>query len=447
MTVARCLLGLAALATTTLAEYEIALTPSSGLRISNGNSTIVENAAILSGDHNATVNALQNATQGLSYNFITPSVAKVQLNSSAPFNGARFSTDGDAQFFGVWEYPFNHQISNKNVSFTLKGVGNNVGINWSNARAPFFLTSAGYGVYTDTLEMGSYNFSVPGQAQFIFNTSSLVYYIILPTTKNGFKSIIKQYTALSARSEIPPTSGLGPTFWSDDFTLDFHGNVSNAQENIYDVFDHLYYNQIRATSTFLDRPYGTGNRSWGNFDFDPKFYPNPQSFIANLSSYGIDLQVWIANRGQLGTEIYNKSLAEGWQINTVEPPVGGLGPALNLSIRAAYDYFEQHLEYFPSVGVKGYKIDRGEEGEIPDWDQNIQMDKFLKLAYQTMVQKWGPSNFYNFARSAVDRSRQYTHVWNGDSAANFSGLAYSVASGIRAGLVAFPIWGSDTGGK
>jgi alpha-glucosidase (family GH31 glycosyl hydrolase) len=246
---------------------------------------------------------------------------------------------------------------------------------------------------------------------------------------------------------MPPTSGLGPTFWSDDFTQDFHGNVSNAQENIYDVFNHLRANKIRATSSFADRPYGTGNRSWGNFDFDPTFYPDPEGFLSNLKNeYGIDFAVWVANRGQQGTLLYNVSLANNWQIPPTSSMVGGLGPALNLSLPDAYAYFEQKLAYFPTTGVRGYKIDRGEEGEMPDWSQNIQMSLFLQLAYNTMVTKWGASNFFNFARSAVDRSRAVTHVWNGDSHANFTGLAYSVASGIRAGLVAFPIWGSDTGG-
>jgi hypothetical protein len=56
-------------------------------------------------------------------------------------------------------------------------VGNSVGINWDNARAPFFFSSAGYGVNSDMLHMGTYDFSL---AQFIFNTSSLMYYIVLP---------------------------------------------------------------------------------------------------------------------------------------------------------------------------------------------------------------------------------------------------------------------------
>lgn len=425
-------------------DYRIILPNSYSLLITDGNNTIVNNSAILTGNHNTTTNTL-NATRELSYAFLTPTVAKIIINSSLPFNGARFSAPETTQFYGVWEYPFSKRIDNSNIAFDLKGVGSNVGINWSNARAPFFLASTGYGVYADTLKMGSYNFTTPGNAQFIFNSSSLVYYIILPKENRGLKSVIEQYTELSARSEMPPISGFGPTFWSDDFTLDFHGNVSNAQENIRDVVDHLYTNQIRATSIFADRPYGSGNRSWGNFDFDPVQYPDPEAFVQNLTDAGFDFQVWIANRAQAGTKLFNDSVANDW-LFTDDHPVGGLGEALNLSIPAAYQYFEEQLKYFALAGVRGYKIDRGEEGEMPDYVQNEQMSLFLDVAYSSMVQIWGKSRFYNFARSAVDRSRAKTHIWNGDSHANFTGLAYSVASGIRAGLIGFGIWGSDTGG-
>jgi len=30
-----------------------------------------------------------------------------------------------------------------------------------------------------------------------------------------------------------------------------------------------------------------------------------------------------------------------------------------------YNYFKEKLSYFTNLGVKGYKIDRGEEGEMP----------------------------------------------------------------------------------
>ncbi|KAK5223204.1 hypothetical protein LTR99_010293 [Exophiala xenobiotica] len=422
------------------------------LTVKSDQGLVVTNNAILSGSTNNTATAISASSDGtaasgggaIDWTIVQPNVVKVQYNATAAFTGASFTASPGDNFYGVWEYPWNDSLTNNGIEFDLKGVGNGLGINWDNARAPAFYSSAGFGVYADSLDMGSFHFTA-GQAQFIFNTSSLTYYIILAASPGDYKSIIETYTGLSARITMPPDSGYGPTFWSDNFEQDFHGTVSNAQENYYDVVNHLFYNQIRATSMFADRPYGTGNYSWGNFDFDPEYYPTPDQFIANLSTWGFDFQVWAANRAFLDTELYNVSAANGWLFPGINPEYF-LGPALNLSIPAAYEYFLERMSYFPSVGVKGFKIDRGEEGEMPVYEQNIQMQLFEQICETTMANKWGKSGFYNFARSAVDRSRSLTNIWNGDSHANFTGLRYSIASGIRAGLLGFSTWSSDTGG-
>ena len=103
--------------------------------------------------------------------------------------------------------------------------------------------------------------------------------------------------------------------------------------------------------------------SWGNFDFDPKYYPEPTQLVQNLTKWGFTFQVWAANRAFLHTQLYNVSENNGWLMPGISP-IYFLGPALNLSIPAAYTFFLQRLEYFTNIGVKGYKIDRGEEGEM-----------------------------------------------------------------------------------
>jgi alpha-D-xyloside xylohydrolase len=222
---------------------------------------IIDNSAILAGPANISASPVYASSSGeiinheghISWGHVNPGVIKVAINTTSSFTGARFSVNSSDLFYGVWEYPWSDKVINNGVQFQLLGVGNADGVNWDNARAPFFITTAGYGVYADTDKMGSYDFTSPGQAQFVFNTSSLVYYIIIPESDGDYKSIIEQYTGLSSRIEMPPDSGYGPTFWSDDFEQDFHGSVSNAQENYYDVINHLYFNQIRATSMFADR--------------------------------------------------------------------------------------------------------------------------------------------------------------------------------------------------
>jgi alpha-D-xyloside xylohydrolase len=156
-------------------------------------------------------------------------------------------------------------------------------------------------------------------------------------------------------------------------------------------------------------------------------------------------KVWVANRAFLYTELYNDSIANNWLFPGISP-IYFEGPALNLSIPAAYSYFKEHLKVFTDLGVKGFKIDRGEEGKMPVYKQNIQSTLFQTLCWELMNEAWGEDNYYTFSRSAVDVARSKTAVWNGDSHSNFTGLEYTVKSGIRAGLIGFSTWASDTGG-
>jgi alpha-D-xyloside xylohydrolase len=164
-----------------------------------------------------------------------------------------------------------------------------------------------------------------------------------------------------------------------------------------------------------------------------------------LQHTNISTKVWVANRAFLYTELYNDSIANNWLFPGISP-IQFEGPALNLFIPAAYSYFKEHLKVFTDLGVKGFKIDRGEEGEMPVYEQNIQSTLFQILCWELMNEAWGEGNYYTFSRSAVDVARSKTAVWNGDSHSNFTGLEYTVKSGIRAGLIGFSTWASDTGG-
>lgn len=273
---------------------------SGALTVRNGYKTVLDKSQIVVGNSNTTVKPVTGNEAKIDTKLIAPlggepTTIRVDVESKFDFVGVKFNADDDDTFYGVWEYPWGDNLDDNGIMFDLKGVGNSDGVNWDNARAPFFFSTAGYGVYADTLAMGSYNFKSAGEAEFIFNTSSLTYYIIFPEKDGDYKSIIQQYVAgLSETITMPPDSGYGPTFWSDNFEQDFHGDVKNAQENYFDVVNHLYDYQIHASSMFADRPYGTGNMSFGNFDFDPAFYPTPEEFIANLSRSGYDFQVCYA---------------------------------------------------------------------------------------------------------------------------------------------------------
>ncbi|CAK7235661.1 hypothetical protein SEUCBS140593_009354 [Sporothrix eucalyptigena] len=404
-------------------------------------------------------------------------VVKVTVTFSATVQqdtyGVSFAFAGSPHFYGVWEYPWDKAITNNHYGANLTAntaeernkslptadigiYGTQPGINWSNARAPFFFADNGLGVYVDSDTPVTYKFQEgQGSTNVTIGVSAgaITYRVLYDQT--SIKALLGEFAQLSSYPLLPTESAYGPIFWSDDFEQDFHdSSIKNSQDNINDVANHLDEFRIRATSFFADRPYGSGNWSFGNFDFDHRFYPSPAAFIANLTKRGYDFQVWVANRAFLYTQLFNDSSTNNWLFPGIDP-VQFLGPALNLSIPAAYDYYSAKLVDFVSkMGIRGFKIDRGEEREMPDSEQNRQQNLFLTLCDEVMKKVWGGSNastsfpapYYNFARSAFDRDRSRVGIWNGDSEATFEGLQYTVASGIRAGLLGFSHWGSDTGG-
>lgn len=131
-------------------EYSISISKGSpfSLLVKDGKDIIV--TAILAGATNSTVKTVSassprrmpNSGGQITARMISPAIAKIQVGSSYPFLGAQFTTDPEDFIYEVWEYPFFESISNANVSFDLKGVGNADGINCNNARAPFLLNSA-----------------------------------------------------------------------------------------------------------------------------------------------------------------------------------------------------------------------------------------------------------------------------------------------------------------
>ena len=177
--------------------------------------------------------------------------------------------------------------------------------------------------------------------------------------------------------------------WRDDNHADLR-DVSNAQERVINDADRLRALHIPAGAIWLDRPYGTGQMGWGNMDFDSSF-PDPPKMISDLNDRGIALLLWIANR--CWNMLYQEGSAKGYLF-------GGPGSAADLQRPEAYEWFKEKLNAYFRLGVKGYKIDRGEEGELPRSVENLNAILFPKLAAEGLEQ-FHDRDYLEFSRNAM----------------------------------------------
>lgn len=219
---------------------------------------VVDNFAFLTGDANDTTRAVGNSTTGTSVKarMISDTAVQVQIQTKSKYTGATFSGKQSTKHYGVWGYPFNESLTNEDLHFDLKGLQKNKGVQYSSARAPFYMASDGYAVYTDTMAMGSYDFANDQSVRFIFNTTQLTYYIIMPKEKNDMKSLITQYAGLSDTTALWSPKAYGPMFWHNDWqrTSGWPTGVNNSEEFVRDTVDQLFRNKIRASAIMVDRP-------------------------------------------------------------------------------------------------------------------------------------------------------------------------------------------------
>lgn len=204
----------------------------------------------------------------------TPGQVTISANFSYSVeqNGVSFAFAGTPRFYGVWEYPWNKSITNNHYGANLSAstaeerskshptsdigiYGTQPGINWSNARAPFFFTDNGFGVYVDTqtpLTLGFQEGQGGTNVMLRTNEANLTYRIIY--NQRSIKTLLGQFSKLSSYPLMATESAYGPIFWSDDFEQDFHDStVRNSQDNINDAANRLDEFKIRATSFFADR--------------------------------------------------------------------------------------------------------------------------------------------------------------------------------------------------
>jgi alpha-D-xyloside xylohydrolase len=338
--------------------------------------------------------------------------------------------------YGLWEN-VDGGIDDRGVEQEMLGLRHMEDVNYPSARAPFYVTSRGYGLYVQSEAPGRYAVAVKGRTVVSFDDERLQYSIIYGPS---YVEIFRRYNELTGGPAMPPTWAFDSIWWRDDEHADWEENgVTSSQALAIHDADMLAKHRIRASALWLDRPYGTGRYGWGNMDFDDTF-PDPAAMIRKLREQGLNLLLWIANRSA------NTLLDEGGRQGYLfSPDVYTDWPAVDLRRPEAYGWFEGKLDAYVTSGIKGYKVDRGEEAEMPDAAQNRLVTLFVKLAKEGLETRH-PGDGFVFTRNLYDTGRRYAGVWNGDTESTWGGLAVSVRNALRCGAIDMPMWGSDTGG-
>jgi alpha-glucosidase (family GH31 glycosyl hydrolase) len=377
----------------------------------------------------------------VSFSFAGDDMLEVMLSCEKAQNIKEIFNDQSEHYYGIWERPQGGSIDNRGADQDLIGFP---GEPDDNTRAPFYMTSGKYGIYVDTVAFGHYSVANNGTTSFDFDKGQMKYYVIYGPS---YEEIMSKYNQMAGPAWMPPDWAFDSIWWKNNdflnmvhYDLAAQRTISSAQDNVEATANYLQYYQIPASAIWIDRPLTSGEWGWGNMEFDSSDtgFPDAQGMINYLNDKGYELLIWIANR--CVNTLKNEGDAKGYFFPGCEDK-----PAADMRNPEAYNWFKKHLDTFAAMGIKGYKIDRGHQGEHPIWVENENVYLFNKMTAEGQMERHG-SDYLIFARNCFNKSRKYVGIWNGDIPADFDGLAYSIKNGLRCGAINFPYFGTDTGG-
>jgi len=326
--------------------------------------------------------------------------------------------------------------------------------------APFFLSSAGYGVFTHGTWPGTYDLcrELDDLVQIAFEGPQLSCTIYTSATP---APIVQRHALTAGPTILPPKWAYEPIRWRDEHDnrpTFYDGTPADVPYNTQLVEDVLMMEAlgIPVGSQWVDRPYGLGPRGYDDFTWDPQRFPHHQAMIDWIHSKGQHFLLWIAP--WVMGHARDLAVERGWtvpgQLEHAE-----LQPHLDFSNPEAVAWWQEHgIGTFIRQGVDGFKLDRSEEwlserGEetvhdgrtLTEWRNHYPVE-YLEATYAAFMKHRPDGDFLLFPRAAYSGSVRHSAFWLGDIKGPPEGLRAAIIAQQRCAVMGYPIVGSDTGG-
>ncbi|KAL5365492.1 glycosyl hydrolases family 31-domain-containing protein [Aspergillus floccosus] len=318
---------------------------------------------------------------------------------------------------------------------------------------PFFVTSAGYGVFIPTsnfisLEIQSerttrVNISVPGE--------SLAMYLIYGPDP---KSIVERYTTITGKPALPPAWTFG--LWlSTSFTTEYdEGTVTS-------FLDGMKEREI-PVSVFHFDCFWMPAFKWCDYEFDKDYFPDAKGQLTRIKDRGIHICVWINPYIAQESAIFDEAADKGYFIKKSDGSVwqydfwqAGMG-FVDFTNPDACKWYQDKLQALVDMGVDSFKTDFGEriptgdvvyhDGSSPEKMHNYYAFLYNKVTFEVLAKNFGEHKAALFARSATAGCQRFPVHWGGDPYSTFEAMAETLRGGLSLALSGFGYWAHDIGG-
>ena len=315
---------------------------------------------------------------------------------------------------------------------------------------PFFLSSKGYGIFVNSTHRIHYEMGNPSFVSFSFEVEEelLDYYWFYGPR---FKAIIKDYTRLTGRPEIPPLWSLG--LW-----------MSRAEyksgKQVEEVAVRLRQEKIPADVLHLD-PSWMRQGKVCDFVWNETDFPKPKEMLHKLHEQHFKVSLWeqpyVSRRSEVFAELDRKGFflkkADGktYLIPTFNHEYSGIIDFTNPAARKWYR--EKHLTLL-KLGAGVFKTDMAEavpeDARAADGRDGKALHNIYSLLYNQTVYEvskaFSADHALVWGRSGYAGSQRYPVGWSGDPHSTWQDMACVLRAGLSASLSGIAFWSHDIGG-
>lgn len=326
----------------------------------------------------------------------------------------------------------------------------NVTSHRSYKNVPFFMSTAGYGVFVHTSYPVIYRMGTESSITYSFHVadSQLDYFLMRGPQ---FAHILRRYSELTGFAPVPPKWSFG--FWTSRAGY-------KTQDEVENVVREMRARDFPCDVLSID-PWWMGEAPWSTLEWDREQFPDPESMIRTIREQGVKTCLWITPYAPENTPLYDEGKAQGYFVTDADGQIapvleafaGGELAAVDFTNDDAVQWFLGKLETLLDQGVATFKTDFGEQAPTDavyhDGRGGIEMHNLYPLLYNRAVfgltaRKFGRGLVWG--RAAYAGSQRYPVQWGGDSYASFDQMAGQVRALLSYGISGVPFCSHDVGG-
>lgn len=321
---------------------------------------------------------------------------------------------------------------------------------------PFFMSSAGYGLFLYTTAKQRYRMGVETKTSYsveVFEDELSWFFIMGP----DYKKILRGYSDLTGFAPLPPKYSFG--LWMSKFG---YRNRRELEEVCATLRDH----RIPCDVVHLD-PYWQGPPPvWSQLEWDAEAFPEPEQMIRGLNEKGFNLCLWENPYVSVESEAYAFGAERGYFVKDAygsvkTDPHWAEGDGYRIKGLTCVDFTNpEAAEWYKGLhrkllaqGVSVFKTDFG-EGAPADGHYHCGLDGrvlhniypllYNKTVFETIKETRGEP--FVWARSAYAGSQRYPVHWGGDPFPTYEDMACQLRGMLSLGMSGIPFASHDIGG-